>query len=135
LNQLELNAAHYRCIVEHAKASPSYEVCGLLGGTEERCLTVYPGKNIAPTPECSFYMDPHTQLTAMRLMLERGEELVGIYHSHPSSAALPSTRDADCATYPGVAYLIISLIDVMNPTLAAFQFENNSFEPLPLTIE
>lgn len=80
-------------------------------------------------------MDPHTQLTTMRLMLERGEELVGIYHSHPSSAALPSARDADCATYPGVAYLIVSLIDVMNPTLAAFQFANNSFEPLPIMIE
>ncbi|MFT4581359.1 MAG: proteasome lid subunit RPN8/RPN11 [Gammaproteobacteria bacterium] len=135
MNHLELNADHYLSIINHAQASPAHEVCGLLGGLEERCLTVYPGKNIAPTPECAFYMDPHTQLTAMRLMQERGEELVGIYHSHPSTAALPSARDVDCAAYCAVAYLIVSLVDVTNPTLAAFQFDNKSFNPLRITIE
>ncbi|MFT4562427.1 MAG: proteasome lid subunit RPN8/RPN11 [Gammaproteobacteria bacterium] len=135
MNQIALDATHYSSIIDHARASPTQEVCGLLGGLEERCLTVYPGKNIAPTPECAFYMDPHTQLMAMRLMLERGEELVGIYHSHPSSAARPSARDLDCASYSSVAYLIVSLIDLKNPTLAAFRLDNNAFKPLQLAIE
>jgi len=42
---------------------------------------------------------------------ERGESLVGFYHSHPSWGAEPSKLDAELASFPEVSYLIYSVID------------------------
>lgn len=37
--------------------------------------------------------------------------MIGIYHSHPSSAPSPSKTDQLENNYPGMYYLIISLAD------------------------
>ncbi len=41
-------------------------------------------------------------------MREAGEELLGIYHSHPSGENVPSARDIERAYYPEAAYFILS---------------------------
>ena len=47
---------------------------------------------------------------AQRSMRERGEELFGIYHSHPrSSEPVPSATDVRLAYYPSAIYFIIGL--------------------------
>ena len=93
-----------------AQKQPAREVCGLIGRDplrgDSRC---YPVSNSADDPAHLFTLDAAEQIGAMRLMRERGEELFAIYHSHPSSAALPSPTDRRLAEYPGVMYLIISL--------------------------
>ena len=42
---------------------------------------------------------------------ERGESLVGFYHSHPSWGAEPSKLDSELASFPEVSYLIYSVRD------------------------
>ena len=41
-----------------------------------------------------------------------GLRVVGAYHSHPASVALPSPRDEQEATDPDFLYLIVSLVTV-----------------------
>ena len=54
-------------------------------------------------------------------MRERGESLLGIYHSHPrSSEPQPSETDVRLAYYPEAVYFIIGL-DGTNATLRAFR--------------
>jgi proteasome lid subunit RPN8/RPN11 len=132
--RLTLPEALYDRLVDDARASPEDEICGLLAGAGEVCSAVYPVKNISPTPQITFYMDPQSQIDAMFAMRRSGEAMLGIYHSHPSTPALPSARDVAGAAYPGVAYLIISLVDLERPEVAAFVFDNGEFEPITLAI-
>ncbi len=53
---------------------------------------------------------PEELFAAQRVMRERGEELLGIYHSHPRSPKpVPSETDVRLAYYPSAIYFIIGL--------------------------
>jgi len=135
LARIDLPLGLYDRLVDDARASPEDEICGLLAGKGETCSAIYPVKNISPTSQITFYMDPQSQIDAMVSMRRSGETMLGIYHSHPTTPAIPSARDTAGATYPGVAYLIISLIDRTRPDIAAFVFDDNVFRPLTLAID
>jgi [CysO sulfur-carrier protein]-S-L-cysteine hydrolase len=92
-----------------AQISPDYEVCGLIGSKNGLPIHCYPIKNTAEHPQKHFLLDAGQQISAMTKMRELGENIFAIYHSHPTSSALPSTNDLELAAYPDVLYLIISL--------------------------
>jgi len=66
-------------------------------------------ENVAATPAVRYRIDPREQLAAFRAMDAAGEELFGIYHSHPASAAFPSPTDRMEAFYPDALYVLVSL--------------------------
>lgn len=129
---LQLPAALHQHLLAHALATPTLEVCGLLGGVGATATRLYRIANIAATPQVAFMMDPQAQLAALLEMRGRGETLVGIYHSHPTTAAQPSATDLKEAAYPGVAFLIVSLAAPAAPVLAAFAFDGQGFTPMAL---
>ena len=92
-----------------AQISPDLEVCGLIGSKNGLPAHCYPIKNTAEHPQQRFLLDASQQISAMAKMRELGEELFAIYHSHPTSPALPSSYDLELAAYPEALYLIISL--------------------------
>ncbi len=65
--------------------------------------------NAAPAPSVRYRIDPREQLGAFHSMDAAGEELFGIYHSHPASVAFPSPTDRAEAYYPDTVYVLISL--------------------------
>ena len=69
------------------------EACGLLGGVDGVAASHYGVLNVAAEPTERFEMDPVGQLEAFRRIKMHGEELIAIYHSHPSTAAVPSKAD------------------------------------------
>ena len=96
-------------ILQQAQSSPEVEVCGLIaakGGRPRHCIPV---PNVSAQPQRLFAMDPARQIDAQRRMREQGEELFGIYHSHPHSPAEPSATDLEQAGYPEALYIIVSL--------------------------
>ncbi len=94
-----------------ARTSPRVEVCALLGGENNGFTSIYPVANIADDPTTRFLLDPEGQIDAMKAMREVGEDLRGIFHSHPATAAVPSATDQTLASYPDVFYIIVSLAD------------------------
>ena len=124
-------------MIVHAKREAPYESCGILAGDVplnggiSLITEIYEIKNLPSDdpriaelkiPEdrtVRYMMDPKEQIQAMRNMRERGLTMMGIYHSHPHSAALPSTTDIRLAFYPEVFYFIISLAQTP-PDLRAF---------------
>ena len=108
-------------IIEHARGK-SFEVCGLLAGTDSRIDTVYRMANTEEKPETGYFMDPKEQLNIMKEIRKQGLELLGIYHSHPVSPAYPSPRDVEQAFYSEVSYLIVSLFK-KEPEVRAFRIE------------
>src|SRR5439155_19239193 len=88
LGPVRMTQAQWNALVEHAREAAPNECCGYLtardGGLEE----VVRAENVYESPRYGYEVDPKSMLTAWKLS-EEGREM-GIYHSHPRSAAEPS---------------------------------------------
>ena len=109
-------------ILAHAREAQPSECCGLIGGAEDgRTESIYRLRNIASNPEIAYEAAPEELFAAQRLMREREERLLAIYHSHPRAITpSPSETDVRLAYYPSATYLIIGLAG-NDPILKAFQ--------------
>jgi len=96
-------------MLAHAQQHDDVEVCGLIGNDKQDNKSYYPIDNVSNNPNCQFLMDAPQQISAMKKMRERGQELFAIVHSHPKSNAMPSQKDIDESSYKDVLYIIISL--------------------------
>ena len=105
----------------HALSERPLECCGLLAGVREetktadggvesvgRVLRRYPLVNALASPR-EFLSDDRSMLDADRDMRARGLELLAVYHSHPTSPAVPSRTDLERHWMEDVACVIISL--------------------------
>jgi proteasome lid subunit RPN8/RPN11 len=106
LRHVRITRPQHDELIAHARDDAPNECCGYLwakDGTVE-------GTKRAQNPRKSPYgyeLD-HKSLFAANELDDEGYE-VGIYHSHPRSAAEPSQTDINLATYPHWRYLIVSL--------------------------
>jgi len=121
MEQLLLPRSIYEEMIAHACAAYPEEACGLLAGRPGLATAFYRGRNVAADRRHDYVIDPQTLLRQIGLA-EQGEMLVGIYHSHPASAPLPSVTDAALADYPDAVYLIVSLTDPSRPAMRGYRF-------------
>ncbi len=87
------------------------EACGLLVADQlnpNRILRVVFAKNISEHPQTTFEIDPQTLINTHRSARERGELVVGCFHSHPNGKALPSPKDCERADEDGFLWLVIA---------------------------
>ena len=82
--------------------------------------------NVHPTPTTRYVIDPREQLKAFRSIDAAGEELIGIYHSHPVSQPYPSPTDRAEAHYPDAVYVLVSL-RTGTPEMRAFRIGTDDF--------
>lgn len=139
---ISITEAVRRAIEEHALGSRPAECCGLLSGRRGLITDLHPLPNVADTPESRYFASPEDLFTAMRRIRETGQELLGIYHSHPRTRAYPSTSDVEMAFYPEAFYFIISLEPRVE--MRAFRIEGSKIDsvdvevvesPLPVGVE
>ncbi|HHO67675.1 MAG TPA: M67 family peptidase [Gammaproteobacteria bacterium] len=121
-------------MLHQAQASPDAEVCGLIAARSGRPVRFIPVPNVAGQPAQLFSMDPARQIDALRRMREAGEELFGIFHSHPHSPAVPSDRDLHEAGYPDALYLIASLSTKGVLELRGYRLRDGRAEEVALEI-
>jgi proteasome lid subunit RPN8/RPN11 len=121
-------------ILYQAQSSPDVEVCGLIAGKDGRPLRAIAISNVSDQPERLFAMDPGAQIDAQRRMREQGEELFGIYHSHPHSPAEPSETDLRQAGYPEALYIIVSLNTKGVLEMRGFRLRDGQATPVHLDI-
>lgn len=117
-----------------AQLSPEQEICGLIGSIESLPKHCYPVTNCAKTPDSKFQMDPAEQISALAKMRDRDESLFAIYHSHPSTPAVPSATDLVMAAYPEALNLIISLNTKGVLELRGFTIIDQKAEEIPLIL-
>ncbi len=91
-----------------AVAAPE-EGCALLLGDGARSVwrlrRLWPCCNVWPEPgerHERFAIDPREQLVAQRWARERGWQVLGVAHSHPSSAPVPSRTDCSLCLPPAL---------------------------------
>jgi [CysO sulfur-carrier protein]-S-L-cysteine hydrolase len=120
-------------MVEHARQELPNEACGLLASREGIVQKVYRTRNVEGSP-VRYNMDPQEQLRAMLDMDDRGWDLGGIFHSHPSTRAYPSQTDLGLAFYPDALYIIISLADHYKPDVRSYRIVDGRISEEPLEI-
>jgi proteasome lid subunit RPN8/RPN11 len=113
-------------IFAYAQAAAPNECCGLIGGKgDRRAQTIYALRNVAADKIVSYEAAPEDLFAAQRQMRERGESLLGIYHSHPRSAEPePSATDVRLAYYPRAIYFIVGL-GGPQPVMRAFRISES----------
>ena len=94
--------------VSHARETAPAECCGVLLGDPDVVTDARRARNLA-TDQNRFLIDPKDHFDARREARARGLDVVGFYHSHPRSAALPSPTDFAEASYQDHLYLIVGL--------------------------
>jgi [CysO sulfur-carrier protein]-S-L-cysteine hydrolase len=94
----------------HAVKDAPVEACGVLLGSGKFITRSLAIANMERR-EDHFTCDPQEQFEAMKIAQESGVEIIGAYHSHPTSPAWPSDEDIRLALDPSLLHVIVSLAD------------------------
>ena len=107
-DRLVLPAQFNDLILEHAQSGLPNEACGLVAFCDGKPVKVFRGTNALASPT-RYRMEDDEVVRAIEEIDQRGWTLGAIYHSHPSSPAVPSETDLDEANWPAALMLIVSL--------------------------
>jgi [CysO sulfur-carrier protein]-S-L-cysteine hydrolase len=129
-------------IFDHCIAGLPNEACGILAGNKERVVKVYPVTNAKPAP-AYYEMDPGEQFRVMTDIRQAGLAMVGMFHSHPTGQAYPSSVDVQKAywtgttlpNYPDAVYVIVSLLDRATPVARGYFIQEGTISEVPLSLE
>ena len=114
-------------INSQARAGKPEEICGILRGRGLHAFEAVAGRNIATERIQNYEVDPQTLLLQFEFE-DAGDEMMGIYHSHPVSEAYPSATDAWNAHYPDAIYFICSLEHDDAPVIRAYRMTTHFVE-------
>jgi len=126
-------------LIAHARAEAPNECCGVIGGRDGRATSVHRAINTAASP-VMYAMDTQEQMRLLAAIDAAGDDLLGIYHSHTRSAAVPSRTDVQLAFFRRALYVIISLADPDAPVIRAFYLRrekpyDEAITEVPVVIE
>jgi proteasome lid subunit RPN8/RPN11 len=134
---LVLTDSQYATIVGHCYGGLPDEACGVLlgpygehGEPTGHVSEARPCRN-ADASACTYTVDPKDLLAAMRAAEARGDEIVGVWHSHTHTDAYPSPTDVRQAADPAWVYVIVSLRDEA-PVLRAYRIRDGEIAEVPV---
>jgi proteasome lid subunit RPN8/RPN11 len=114
---LKIPQSVYATLRAHGEETYPYECCGVLLGHfgDDGKKTVTHAEPCANTRDDSahnrYHIDPKELIRVQREGRERGEEIVGFYHSHPDHPARWSQTDLAEAHWFGCSYVITSVMN------------------------
>lgn len=111
---LKIPQSVYASLRRHGEETYPHECCGILLGTmdgETRTVSsaVPCGNTRVDSPQNRYNIDPKELVRIQREGRERGEDIVGFYHSHPDHPARWSQTDLAEAHWIGCSYAITSV--------------------------
>ena len=114
LFMLKIDGKNYEALRRHGEETYPHECCGVLLGEMDgdvrrvasiaRC-----GNTRTDSPQNRYHIDPKELIRIQREGRERGEDIVGFYHSHPDHPARWSQTDLADAHWMGCSYVITSV--------------------------
>jgi proteasome lid subunit RPN8/RPN11 len=109
---LKIPSKEREALRRHGEETYPYECCGVLLGRAEDdgsrvvTSTARCGNTRTDSPETRYHIDPRELVRIQREGRERGEDIVGFYHSHPDHPARWSQTDLAEAHWFGCSYVI-----------------------------
>jgi proteasome lid subunit RPN8/RPN11 len=115
-------------MLAHARAEAPRECCGLLVGKQDSVARSVRARNLE-AKATRYLIDPDDHFGAIRAARAEDREVIGAYHSHPSSAAVPSPTDiAEANSGSDFLYVIVSLV---NDDVQVYRIEEGKFVSIP----
>lgn len=108
MDRIRISSDLLAAIAGHAARVWPNECCGLLVGAGDRIDEVVATRNVLAHPS-RYQIDPQEHIDTNRRLRGTIRSVVGAYHSHPRTDAVPSRRDLQEAYYPDFVWLIVSL--------------------------
>jgi [CysO sulfur-carrier protein]-S-L-cysteine hydrolase len=109
ITELKISRRNIELIQAELEANKPYEACGVLIGTMEgttalveKALSI---TNVKRT-RTSFELDPKEHYTAWNDAEKSGKQIIGVYHTHPVSSAVPSLWDRETMQNDSSVWLI-----------------------------
>lgn len=109
-------------LIAHAEREAPNECCGLLIGKGTDIVDAHPARNNVAS-RTRFTINPADHFVAIRKARAAGLDVVGAYHSHPATEAVPSASDVREASEGAPLMLIVSLVPA--PVVRAFMLETD----------
>jgi len=128
-----------QAIRAHARREWPRECCGILLGSAGELVEAVAAENVAAEPARSYEVSPVDHIAQIRRCRdaaagEGGLTVVGVYHSHPQSAPVPSPTDLGQA-YEEYVYLIAGPADDSMPLeIRAYRLSGDRFVDVQLTM-
>jgi len=98
ISELKISQRDIELIQAELEANKPYEACGVLvgiiNGSTALVEIALPVTNVKRT-RASFELDPKEHYNAWNEAEKNGKEIVGVYHTHPVSSAVPSLWDRE----------------------------------------
>ena len=126
-------------MLEHARAELPNEACGLLSGSIQtgEAVAFHPARN-SERSALRYTVHPDDLLRIILEIEDAGRDLVGIFHSHTRSPAVPSATDLRESMYPEPFYVLASLADPDAPperALRAWRIRDGQSTEVPVRIQ
>jgi proteasome lid subunit RPN8/RPN11 len=120
VERIGITAAVLEAMIAHARRDAPRECCGLLVGTATRIdeATAVPNLEAGTT---RYQIDPAAHFAAIKRVRGTKRDVVGAYHSHPRSPAVPSPTDIAEAVSAAFIYVIVSLAVAERPDTRAYR--------------
>ena len=130
---LKLSQSAYAALRLHGEETYPHECCGVLLGemkNDARVVTsvVRCGNTRTDSPENRYHIDPRELVKIQREGRERGQDIVGFYHSHPDHPARWSSTDLAEAHWIGCSYVITSVEKGTARLTNSFELTGNTEE-------
>ena len=112
---LKLSQSSHLSLRQHGEETYPHECCGVLlghfgdDGSKTVSRIARCGNTRADSPHNRYQIDPRELIRIQREGRERGEDIVGFYHSHPDHPAQWSPTDLAEAHWFGCSYVITSV--------------------------
>lgn len=135
-DQLTIPQPVVDALLAHARGELPNEACGILSGSlpERRGFAFHPTRNAEDSP-LRYSVHPEDLLRVTLEIEEAGADLVGIFHSHIATPAVPSETDRRLAFYPDAFHVLVSLTDDPQPEVRAWRIVDGDVREATLTIE
>ena len=108
---IEIPDAYKARLIAHADAKAPHEACALLLGTGSTVRDVILTDNASSEPTKFFTISTGQLLEAYKTAQKKGLEVIGVFHSHPTSEARPSMTDIKFMSMNPVTWIIYSGTD------------------------
>ena len=127
-------------IAAHARRDAPHECCGLLIGDSGEVLEAVPARNVAEDPLRRYEVSAEDHFAVIRRCrdeyvasgLSRKTDAIGVYHSHPHSAPVPSPTDLELA-FTDFLFVIAGPVDTgAAPDIRAYRVKDGAFEEIGL---
>jgi proteasome lid subunit RPN8/RPN11 len=138
---LRLTPAHDAQIRREGEAAYPNECCGIIYGTVKGAERIVSRLEAVPNVFDEderyhrFSISPQQLMNAERVAGDRGELVLGFYHSHPDHPARPSEYDRQHA-WPFYSYVIVAVVKGKSAELTSWELNEQieAFEPQGVTI-